>query len=534
VDAEIENAESAKVAELGAIIQAVRDRVRARYPEADANGFAAEVNGAGAAMPYSQHSPRQPIRVPIADLMPVVHARDAAQAKIAAIGSVNPRAGGLFNQFIQTIKKTVARALQWFVRDQVAFNREAVSAIEAVIEALNEHNRVLVSLATQANEQIEYTRGDARDLAKHVTERVPEMVAEVYTSLQGQMTAILQEAREIKQEAREIQDIRSHWPEYRADFDRRVATNEIQFLRNVADLQAATQHRTTLLESNFRECVDGQHKQFEVSLALANLEVQRQVWRDMEKIRQDYDRLIHTELRLIRQRARTAGTGPVETPQISGAPAESVSFDYGRFAERFRGGEDYVRRNVEFYKPYFAGRENVLDIGCGRGEFLEMMRENGVAAQGIDLSDESVAQCREKGLQAEAANLFPWLTAAGEQAFDGIFSSQVVEHLDPKALPEMIRLCASRLRRGGLLALETPNPECLAIFATHFYLDPTHTRPIPHPLLAFYMEEAGLGSIEVHELSPAIETMPELAALPEEFRKKFFGGLDYAIIGRKL
>jgi 2-polyprenyl-3-methyl-5-hydroxy-6-metoxy-1,4-benzoquinol methylase len=523
VGTDSESAESTKIAELGAIIQAVRDRVRARYPEGDANGYAAEVNGTGASAP---HSPRQPIRVPIADLMPVIHARDAAQAKIAAIGSVNPRAGGPLNQLIQAIKKTVARALQWFVRDQVAFNREAVSAIEAVIEALNEHNRVLVSLATQANEQIEYTRGDARDLTKHVTERVPEMVAEIYTSLQGQLSDLIQEARELK-------DIRSHWPEYRADFDRRVAANEIQFLRNVADLQAAMQHRTTLMDSNFRESINAQHQQFEVSLARANLDVQQQVWRDMEKIRQEYDRVIHTELRLIRQRAKTAGVPPVEVP-IAAAPGEAASFDYGRFAERFRGGEDYVRRNVEFYEPYFAGRENVLDIGCGRGEFLEMMRQIGVPAQGIDLSDESVAQCREKGLQAEAANLFPWLTAAGEQAYDGIFSSQVVEHLDPQALPGMIRLCASRLRRGGLLALETPNPECLAIFATHFYLDPTHTRPIPHPLLAFYMEEAGLGSIEVHELSPAIETMPELAALPVEFRKKFFGGLDYAIIGRKL
>ena len=76
-------------------------------------------------------------------------------------------------------------------------------------------------------------------------------------------------------------------------------------------------------------------------------------------------------------------------------------------------------------------------------------------------------------------------------------------------------MCAASLRRGGVLAIETPNPECLAIFATYFYLDPTHTRPVPHPLLAFYMEEAGLGQIEVHELSPAVESMPEIAELPE-------------------
>ena len=82
--------------------------------------------------------------------------------------------------------------------------------------------------------------------------------------------------------------------------------------------------------------------------------------------------------------------------------------------------------------------------------------------------------------------------------------------------------------------METPNPECLAIFATHFYLDPTHTRPIPPPLMAFYLEEAGLGRIEVERLYPAVDTMPSLAALPEDFRKEFFGSLDYAIFGRKL
>jgi O-antigen chain-terminating methyltransferase len=158
----------------------------------------------------------------------------------------------------------------------------------------------------------------------------------------------------------------------------------------------------------------------------------------------------------------------------------------------------------------------------------------GVPAKGIDLGAESVAMCRDKSLDAEVADLFtyPPLQAAGE--FDGIFASQLVEHLEPAKLPEMIRLCAAGLRRGGVLALETPNPDCLAIFATYFYLDPTHTRPVPRQLLEFYMEESGIGSIEVHEISPAVESIPELAELPESLRKRFFGGLDYAIVGRKL
>jgi 2-polyprenyl-3-methyl-5-hydroxy-6-metoxy-1,4-benzoquinol methylase len=469
VPAEDGNGDLAKIAELTALVQAVRERVRSRYPE-PRNSDAA-----------SDHA----TAIWAADLMPLVHARDAAQAKIAAIGSVNPRAGGLVNNVIQSVKKTIARSLQWFVRDQISFNQEAVSAMEAVLEALNEHNRMLVSLAED--------------------------------------TAL-------------VKDMRAHWEQLRVEWEQKVAANEIQFLRRIAELQGAFQHRTMLIENNFRDLVADRHREFEGALDRTGLDIQKRLWADLEKTRADYERLIHTELHLIRQRAMSAAA--TATPAVvPAAPSNSTSepnFDYARFAERFRGGEEYVRGNIAFYRDFFTGRDNVLDIGCGRGEFLELMRDLSVPAKGIDLSEESVAVCRQKGLDAETASLFPFLAGQPEGSFDGIFSSQVVEHLDPRQLPETISLCASRLRRGGVLAIETPNPECLAIFATHFYLDPTHTRPVPHPLLSFYMQESGLGQIEVHTLSPAIESFPELASLPEDFRKKFFGGLDYAIIGRKL
>jgi O-antigen chain-terminating methyltransferase len=137
-------------------------------------------------------------------------------------------------------------------------------------------------------------------------------------------------------------------------------------------------------------------------------------------------------------------------------------------------------------------------------------------------------------LDAEMADAFPYLAGLPEGSLDGIFCSQVVEHLPPERLPELIRACAGRLSPGGVIAIETPNPECLAIFATHFYLDPTHTRPVPHPLLIFYLEEFGVGNIEVRRISPARESMPSLDSLPPEFREAFFGALDYAVIGRKL
>ena len=478
-----------KIAELNAIVAAVRDRVR---------------NSAGQAENDGQ------IRIPSTDLMPLVHARDAAQAKVAAIGAVNPRAGGLLNKAVQSVKKLIARTLQWFVRDQIVFNRETISALEAAIEALAEQNRALLSLASQSNER--------------------------FTALRSQ----LQESREISaaekkdliDEARELKDVRKHWIEWRVAWEQKLAANEIQFLRSAADLQGAFQHRVTLIESNFREIVQAQHRDYLGALDRANIDIQKRLWEDLERIRENYERLIHTELRLIRLR-HIAPSQSQDQPHTT-APATTSVLDYGRFAERFRGSDEKIRRNMEFYLPHFAGLENVLDIGCGRGEFLEVMHEAGVAARGIDLSPESVAQCQDKGLTAEVADLFTYLAAQPDGEFDGILSSQVVEHLPPERVPEMIRLCGAKLRRGGVLAIETPNPECLAIFATHFYLDPTHTRPMPYEYLHFCMEEAGLTAIEVHKLAPAIDTMPELASLPVDFRERFFGGLDYAIIGRRI
>ena len=111
---------------------------------------------------------------------------------------------------------------------------------------------------------------------------------------------------------------------------------------------------------------------------------------------------------------------------------------------------------------------------------------------------------------------------------------QLVEHLAPPRVPELVALAHAKLKSGALIALETPNPQCLAIFAKHFYLDPTHAKPLPPELLAFYLEEAGFGRIDVVRLEPAIDSMPSLASLPEDFRKDFFGSLDYAIFARRL
>ena len=452
-------------AELMAVLQAVRDRVRAQHPQTSAPGS-----------------------VPLADLLPLVHARDAAFGKVASIGEVNPRRGGPVNALIQAWKRLIARLLDWHIREQVVFNRRVMDCFDAGIEALNENNRA-------------------------------------FTELAGRLAAAQEQLRQQAEQAEEFNDIRRHWAEWRAGWEIKLRETEAHYLRNVGDLHAAFQHRVTLMDANFRETARAQHADFAAVLR-----------EGMEHTRREFERLIHSELRLIRQRSQLIG--PLPDGRVSYAISESrevaSGFDAGAFAERFRGSEDYVKSGQQVYVPYFAGHSRVLDLGCGRGEFLELLRAAGVDARGIDLSAESVARCRAKGLDAEVADLFGYLASQPEASLRGIFCAQVVEHLPAERLPELIRLAARCLEPQGVIAIETPNPECLAIFATHFYLDPTHTRPVPHALLVFCLEEFGVGNLEVKKLSPAVDSMPSLSTLPEQFRAAFFDGLDYAVIGKKL
>jgi 2-polyprenyl-3-methyl-5-hydroxy-6-metoxy-1,4-benzoquinol methylase len=457
-------------AELIAILREVRERVRARNPETSAGG----------------------LDVALPDLLPLVHARDAALGKVAAIGTVNPRSGGLLNSIVQAWKRFVARVLDWHVREQVEFNRKIVAYADAAMEVQRESNRAIAELGSRIAEQ--------------------QKVAE------------------------ELKDICNHWASWRAEWEHKLGENEMQFLRSVADLQGGFQHRVTLMEASHRDLMRTHNVDFHAALERHAFDIQKRLWADLEKMHTEIERIIHSELRLVRQRSQISApitfvgeAAPAPVPAMT-----PLAFDYSRFAERFRGSEDYVTAGQQFYLPYFQDCKNVLDIGCGRGEFLKMMRDAGIPARGVELGAESVAVCRAQGLRAEVADVYPYLAALPEGSLDGIFCSQVVEHLQPERLPELIRLCSSRLSPGGVIAIETPNPECLAIFATHFYLDPTHTRPVPHPLLIFYLEEFGVGNIEVRRMSPAKESMPSLNSLPEDFRDAFFGALDYAVIGRKL
>ncbi len=318
---------------------------------------------------------------------------------------------------------------------------------------------------------------------------------------------------------------------------------EMRTLQIVRTVETAARRREEL----FREERQAMHEDYRQALARATEQIQARLWGDLDQLKIEHERQIHTELRTIRRKLAAAGGGseaqPVTTA-VAGPPTSTPSappaetFDYASFEERFRGDEEYVSTTQQFYLPYFANLPRVVDLGCGRGEFLGELKDRGADVLGVDLDATALAACSEKEIKVERADLFEFLNGQPDESWDGIMCAHVVEHLPPLRLQELTDLCLRKLRPGGVVAYETPNPGCLAIFAGDFYLDPTHRAPVPAGRMHFHLKESGFSAIETIERHPATEVFPELRELDQipgtaAFRQKFFGGLDYAIIARK-
>ncbi|HYG97298.1 MAG TPA: class I SAM-dependent methyltransferase, partial [Solirubrobacterales bacterium] len=157
---------------------------------------------------------------------------------------------------------------------------------------------------------------------------------------------------------------------------------------------------------------------------------------------------------------------------------------YLGFEELFRGPEEMIRERQRVYLPLLTGGGPVLDAGCGRGEFLDLLGEAGIEARGVDLDPGMVAHCREKGHEVEEGSLLDALEATPPGSLGCVFSAQVIEHLEADDLQRFLALSAERLRPGGLLIAETVNPHCPQALNA-FWVDPTHQRPLfPETVLA--------------------------------------------------
>jgi SAM-dependent methyltransferase len=182
------------------------------------------------------------------------------------------------------------------------------------------------------------------------------------------------------------------------------------------------------------------------------------------------------------------------------APLED--WRYAGFENRFRGGPEDVKKQLRQYLSLFSKDGPVLDLGCGRGEFLELLRENGIEAAGVDLNGQMVDICLDKGLPCQKGDILETLSSRADGSLGGIFSSQVIEHLPPAYLKKLIETCRDKLVPGGTLVLETVNPLSVFALVQVYFLDLSHRNPIHPQALKFMLETAGFENVEITLSSP--------------------------------
>ncbi len=221
--------------------------------------------------------------------------------------------------------------------------------------------------------------------------------------------------------------------------------------------------------------------------------------------------------------------------------SEKLCYDYNNFEEAYRGSFEDIKERQKQYVEYFKGRKNVIDIGCGRGEFLTLLKESGVGGFGIDLVKKNIEHCLDNGLNVMLGNGVDYLKGLSDESVDGIFAAQVIEHMNTDVLISLIESAYEKLVPGACMVLETLNPQCLMIYAECMYLDPTHSTPVHPETVRFFLKNAGFEDIEIKYFSPTDESfrLPTLSGYPEADKSigminhLLFGCREYAVIARK-
>lgn len=202
--------------------------------------------------------------------------------------------------------------------------------------------------------------------------------------------------------------------------------------------------------------------------------------------------------------------------------------NYFTFENEFRGTKNMILERQKPYVRYFKKCKNVLDIGCGRGEFLELLKDNKIKGSGIDIDDSMIAECRRKKLEVYKVDLFDYLLKSKTNYHDGIIALQVVEHLNSQRVQNFVKLCFDKVKKNGYVIFETVNPICPQALS-YFWADLTHEKPIVPQVLRHIFKQYGFSQVDIIGRTPVLPNVPDLIKNPGDL--VIYG--DYAIVARK-
>lgn len=418
---------------------------------------------------------------------------------------------------LRPVKKLVLRALRIVTRDQTVYNSAVAEALRTALEEIRKGHDALGAwaLAVGASHAEAAEREAKGDTARLRDEVRAALAAEASArgALTGRLEAEVGRLASASEEAARRQSARDE------DLANRLAAVE----RSSDEIRGPIRDEASRLSASLADAL----RRLDATDAAA------------ASLREEL-RLLRLEIAALRSAApRTARPEPraevgVVVPADPTDPLEAGL--YAEFERRFRGSEDEIRSRQRADVALFRGVPGpVVDLGCGRGEFLEVLREAGITGAGCDSNPVMAARAKEKGLEVEHADLFGFLGEKADASLGGVTAYQVVEHLPPAALARLVALAAVKLAPGGRLLLETVNPE--SVYAMKwFWMDLTHVRPVPGPSLAQLLSVSGFRDVDVLFRSPvpAADAIPaDAAARPDlsPVARLLFGPQDVAVTG---
>ncbi len=275
-------------------------------------------------------------------------------------------------------------------------------------------------------------------------------------------------------------------------------------------------------------------------------DLKREIDRVLQKQQQVNTELVLQGQRLARllDEARRRLPAPFDQEQLGAIVSETdhtLDAFYASFDEQFRGTREEIKERLKVYLPLMkqqgiGGAEMpILDVGCGRGEWLELLKEQQLRAIGVDSNRVLVGQCSERGLDVAEDDLMGYLRRLDGASLGAVTGFHIVEHLPIETLVQFLNETVRVLKPGGAVIFETPNPQNVLVGSCNFYFDPTHRNPLPSQVMRFLLESRGFARVEVLELNPSDDApVDEASELARRFNQYFYGPMDYAVIGWKV
>jgi O-antigen chain-terminating methyltransferase len=369
-------------------------------------------------------------------------------------------------------------------------------------------------------------------------DRQHKELSETLQQISAQILEIMQRATQQQQanelSLRQYEDLIVKYHEFASATEARLAGSDESSLK--LNEQISSQAQQVLLHQQLLEQlqqITSEQKTF--------LDHQQQLGSQIRADLQKADiELLMQERRLtvlLEQVTRNTSTNPSFAEVAASEEEHLLDTLYASFEDQFRGPTEEIRLRLQVYIPILKEAEitdGVLDIGCGRGEWLQLLKSEAIDAQGVDRNRVFIEQCRAAGLNVVENDALVHLRSLPAESLNAVTIFHLVEHLPLEMLIKMLDEILRSLKRGGLLIIETPNPENVIVGSHTFYADPTHRNPIPSQTLQFLLEARGLRTLDVLKLRPREDVkLAGDSELINRFNEYFFSAPDYGIIARK-